>query len=94
MKARVHHVCLPRSKRVAYDTENICIDIDLEVLPQIGSMLKVAPNGEYLKVEDVYLDVTPGGEGLSIHIEEPDRDDDLRPWPEMKIGGWKLANAG
>ncbi len=55
-------------------------------------MLKVTPNGDFLKVQDVYLDVTPGGEQLSLHIEDPESADDLWSWPEMKKEGWSLAS--
>lgn len=93
MKAKVHATCQPKSKAAAlqYDAENIHIVVDLPFVPAAGTMLKVSPAGDYLKVDQVYLDLTEGGEGLVVFIEEPDDSRELMPWKAMKAEGWALG---
>lgn len=90
MKARVQYVCQPKSKRANYDAEDIVLDVTLPFLPPIGSKLKLTKNGDYLKVDDIYLDFVGDEEKIVIFIEEPDELDALRPWKEMKAEGWRL----
>ncbi len=91
MRATIHYVCLPKSKRADYGSEDIIIDVEMPFVPSAGTMLKVAQEGGYLKVEDVFLDLVPGGDGLAIFIQEPGDRNDLRPWLEMKAQGWALS---
>ena len=94
MKARVHYQCQPRRKSATYEAEDICIDVDLPFVPAIGTMLKVSATGDYMKVDDVFLDLVPDGsegEGLVVYLEEPADGPDFRPWPEMKAQGWRIT---
>lgn len=91
MKARIHCTCLPRSKRASYEAEDIHIDVELPFTPFPGLLLKVTAGGDYLKVHEVYLDLTPGGEGFNVFIEEPDELSELWKWSDMRAQGWRLG---
>lgn len=90
MKATIHATCLPKSKKADYEAEDIVIEVDLPFIPSVGMKLKATRNGEFLKVDDVYLDLTLGDKGLHLYMEEPDDISDLRPWTEMRAEGWGI----
>lgn len=93
MKAKVTFVCKPAKKAADYDAESIFMMVDLPFVPSVGMMLKLTPEGNYIEVNDVMLDITPGGEGLIVGLKEPDDEDayQLRSWPEMKAQGWRIG---
>jgi len=91
MKARIDYYCEPAKNRAEYDAEEIHMYVDLPFVPSVGMLLKLTKEGEYIKINNVMLDVSPEGEGLIIGLEEPEEDHQLRPWPEMKAQGWKIG---
>ena len=91
MKATIFHTCAPKSKAAAYEAEEIRIDVVLPFVPVVGTMLKVTPNGDLLRIADVHLDITVAEPLLSIFIEEPDDANALWTWASMKKEGWSLA---
>lgn len=90
MKARINYFCEPSKKNAGYEVEAIYLDVELPFLPPVGTFIKVTPNGDYLKVADVYLDLEPEGEGLAIGMEEPE-EYAIRPFKDMKSEGWKIG---
>lgn len=73
------------------DCENIYMVVDLPFVPAVGTMLKLTEQGDFIKINDVMLDISPGGDGLLVGLEEPQHDGELRPWSEMKAQGWKIG---
>lgn len=84
IKARVFHMC----QVAAGDFQGVYIDVELPVLPPVGSLLKLTPKGDYLVVEGVMIDITTGGEGIGVQIKEPEHDAEIWPWGEMRAEGW------
>ena len=91
MKARLIYACLPVAANVAYEIEDIHLDVEVPIVPTVGMMLKPYLDADYLQVADVFLDLCPGGEGLVIGLKEPETEQ-LRSWPEMQALGWQLTN--
>lgn len=87
MKARIDYFCQP-TPTSSGEIYNIYMFVDLPFVPAVGTLLKLTREGDYLKVADVTLDVSPGGQGLLIGLEEPEEDSELRPWAEMQAQGW------
>jgi hypothetical protein len=87
IKATIFSHCLPRSPDVDYECEDIHIDVMLPFVPQIGTDLKVTKNADYIAVESVSFDASKDGEGLTLHLAQPDV---LLPWSEMQNKGWQL----
>lgn len=73
------------------DCENIYMVVDLPFVPAVGTMLKLTEQGDFIEINDVMLDISPGGDGLLVGLAEPLHDGELRPWPEMKAQGWKIG---
>ena len=63
--------------------------VDLPFIPQAGTYLKVTPEGEFMTVQSVMVDITANGSPIIISMEEPDEITQLRPWKEMIAQGWK-----
>jgi len=91
MKARIDFVCKPANEASEYELESIFLIVDLPFVPSVGLMLKLTDEGDYIQVIDVMFDLTPGGDGLTVGLKEPDEDFQLRSWPEMKAQGWQLG---
>ena len=92
MRARIDYYCRPA--RISGGVEELEIHrfVDLPFAPSVGMLLKLTPRGDYLKVDDVMLDITPGGAGLIIGIEEPAESSSLRPLKEMEEEGWIVTD--
>jgi len=90
MKARVDYFCKPAKKNANYECESIYMEVELPFVPAVGTMLKLTEEGDFVKINDVMLDISPGGHGLLVGLEEPEHVGELRPWSEMKAQGWKL----
>lgn len=88
MKARIDYYCQPKTKTAEYESENIHLVVELPFIPAVGTMLKLTNDGDFIRVNDVMLDITKGGEGLCIGLEEPDI---LDPWLSMRSQGWQLG---
>lgn len=87
IKARVFHIC-----RIAGgDFRDVHIDVELPVLPPAGSHLKLTPNGDYLTVDGVMIDITAEGEGIGVQIKEPLHDFEIWSWDKMRAEGWRDA---
>lgn len=92
MKAQIRWTCGPRTKKADYEAEEICIDVELPLVPQIGSVLKLTAAGEFVRVDDVYLDLSVGGEGLVVFLKDAaPGTPDFRPWKELRAQGWRLV---
>ncbi len=91
MKARIAYACQPAAPGADYDIEDIHMDVDLPLAPTVGMSLKLNADSGYLPVADVFLDLSPGGEGLVVGLKEP-ADAELRPWPEMQAAGWQMTH--
>ncbi|ULQ48360.1 hypothetical protein JN531_017150 (plasmid) [Flagellatimonas centrodinii] len=91
MKAQIRWTCGPQSKTAEYDAEDICIDVELPAVPQIGILLKVTSDGEFVRVDDVYMDLSEDGDGLLVFLKDAEPGTpDFRPWAELKAQGWRL----
>lgn len=90
---RVHAFCQPARPGVDYETEEIHMDIVLPFFPGVGIDLKLTASGEYMRVQAVMVDLAPEGEGITVHMAEPEQEWELRPWDEMREQGWKLTAA-
>lgn len=85
MKAKVHFICAPRTKTANYGAENISKEIDFPFVPFVGLMLKTDEDGDFIKVDEVFLDVSANQVTVEVYLEEPDV---LDTWAEMKSKGW------
>jgi hypothetical protein len=85
MKAQVHHFC---QESEDFEPQDIHIMVDLPFVPAAGTMLKVARDGEFMPVDEIYFDVkTP--ELLEVFISADDIS--LFPWEVMKAQGWVMS---
>lgn len=87
MKALIRHVCAPKSKRAAYEAEDIHIVVELPFMPVAGMRLKLTPEGEFNQVDEVFWDVSLPDE-VEVFLEEPD---DLQALKFMLAEGWRLG---
>lgn len=92
IQVTLHYYCLPRRKNASYAAEDIRLTVWLPIPPSSGMWLKATPEGDYVEVADVYIDTTPGGEGITVFLEEPDDERLLLPWKTMKAEGWQLTD--
>lgn len=85
MKVRIDYYCKSKTRRD--EVEDISIDIDIPFIPIVGMFLKVTPHGDYLEVKSVHFDISDGGEGLVIGVDnEP-----LWSWEAMEAEGWRTG---
>lgn len=88
MKATVHFYCAPSTEAADYQAEDICISVSLPFMPQPAMTLKVTPEGEFYRVDEVFWDISHPDE-VTVFLEEP-KSDDMEPWDRMHEQGWRI----
>lgn len=91
MHVTILHTCGPSDDRTDVEAEDIEIEVDLPFPPFQGMLIKATPEGDFLKVQTVLVDVSGGQADITLHIEEPEDDVGLTPWPVMAKEGWRLV---
>lgn len=88
MKVRIEYFCKPPKKNSDFEYENIHKDFELPFIPNIGTMIKVEPGGDYVEVRDVHQDISTNDIVISVGLEEP-AEYALSSWAKMKAQGWR-----
>lgn len=87
MKATLHYWATPAQPDAQHEAEDIRLTVFLPFMPTAGMKLKVTPDGDYLKVAEVFWDISSPDE-VEVVFEEPL---DLLPeWEQMKEQGWRI----
>jgi|GEM_PF-6690525 len=89
MKVTLNYFCKPTKSN---PDGNVFMVGGLPFIPEIGTMIKIHAEGDYLRINDILLDVSGDGYRLMIGLEQPE-DSDLRPFSELSKEGW-LAGDG
>lgn len=85
MKAKVLSHCLPKRKTDEFECVEVVIHVDLPFVPVAGTMLKLTPDGEFLRVDQVFWSVTDP-DVIDVFIEEPEV---LPTFAFMRKEGWR-----
>jgi hypothetical protein len=88
IKAKLNYYCEPRTTDAPYEVEDIHKFVDLPFIPFAGLMLKIDVGGDYLEVQEVFLDVSEGVDSIEIYFTEPQL---LATWDSMNNAGWLLT---